>query len=121
MIEGSTGSGQIACPSPVRMAGGPSAATSALQDAVHGGNLASTGRSSGGCRLDQFRNRVPREILILVTMANRFIEYRHLVAALLALLATLAALGAVDAQAQMPNQGLPIPDSPKQDLTAIDR
>jgi len=53
MIEKSTGSGQNARPSPVRMAGGPNAATSALQGAVKSGNLASTGRSSGGCRLNK--------------------------------------------------------------------
>jgi len=37
------------------MAGGPNAATLALQDAVQGGNLASTGRSSGECRLKDQR------------------------------------------------------------------
>ena len=51
MIEKSTGSGQNARPSSVRMAGVFNAATTALRDAVQGGNLASTGRSSGGCRL----------------------------------------------------------------------
>jgi hypothetical protein len=41
---------------------------------------------------------------------------------LLALAATLAAAGIGDGvRAQMPNEGLPIPDSAKQDLTAIDR
>ena len=49
---------------------------------------------------------------------KRFLKERCSIAALLA----LAAAGiCAPAQAQTPNQGLPIPDSPKEDLTAIDR
>ena len=50
---------------------------------------------------------------------KRFIKYRHLAAAFLATLVVIE-IG-LSAQAQTPNEGLPIPDSPKENLTAIDR
>jgi hypothetical protein len=72
-----------------------------------------------------FSVEIPSQVEVAAgETVKRFSERRRRVIGLLSalLLSALAATGiAAGARAQAPNEGLPIPDSPQHDLTAIDR